>query len=141
MICYDLKCEKNHIFNSWFNCVDAYDKLEKSNLLSCAVCGSSNVQRAIMAPKVSRPNTKESSPLSGEVSSAEQNMSKIRSKLEAEVEVENVGENFANEARAMHDGDSPMRSIYGEAKIKDAQALIEDGIPVIPMPWKKRRTN
>ena len=139
MICYDLKCEKNHIFNSWFNCVDAYDKLEKSNLLSCAVCGSSNVQRAIMAPKVSRPNTKESSPLSGEVSSAEQNMSKIRSKLEAEVE--NVGENFANEARAMHDGDSPMRSIYGEAKIKDAQALIEDGIPVIPMPWKKRRTN
>jgi hypothetical protein len=41
----------------------------------------------------------------------------------------------------MHDGDSPMRSIYGEAKIKDAQALIEDGIPVIPMPWKKRRTN
>jgi len=139
MICYDLKCEKNHIFNSWFNCVDAYDKLEKSNLLSCAVCGSSNVHRAIMAPQVSRSNTKESSPLSGEVSSAEQKMSKIRSKLEAEVE--NVGENFANEARAMHDGDSPMRSIYGEAKIKDAQALIEDGIPVIPMPWKKRRTN
>ena len=139
MICYDLKCEKNHIFNSWFNCVDAYDKLEKSNLLSCAVCGSSNVHRAIMAPQVSRPNTKESSPLSGEVSSAEQNISKIRSKLEAEVE--NVGENFANEARAMHDGESPMRSIYGEAKIKDAQALIEDGIPVIPMPWKKRRTN
>ena len=66
-------------------------------------------------------------------------MPRIRSKLEAEVE--NVGENFANEARAMHDGDSPMRSIYGEAKIKDAQALIEDGIPVIPMPWKKRRTN
>jgi len=92
-----------------------------------------------MAPQVSRSNTKESSPLSGEVSSAEQKMSKIRSKLEAEVE--NVGENFANEARAMHDGDSPMRSIYGEAKIKDAQALIEDGIPVIPMPWKKRRTN
>lgn len=139
MICYDLKCEKNHIFNSWFNCVDAYDKLEKSNLLSCAVCGSSNVHRAIMAPQVSRSNTKESSPLSEEVSSAEQKMSKIRSKLEAEVE--NVGENFANEARAMHDGDSPMRSIYGEAKIKDAQALIEDGIPVIPMPWKKRRTN
>ena len=139
MICYDLKCEKNHIFNSWFNCVDAYDKLEKSNLLSCAVCGSSNVHRAIMAPQVSRSNTKESSPLIGEVSSAEQKMSKIRSKLEAEVE--NVGENFANEARAMHDGDSPMRSIYGEAKIKDAQAMIEDGIPVIPMPWKKRRTN
>ena len=99
MICYDLKCEKNHIFNSWFNCVDAYDKLEKSNLLSCAVCGSSNVHRAIMAPQVSRSNTKESSPLIGEVSSAEQKMSKIRSKLEAEVE--NVGENFANEARAM----------------------------------------
>ena len=79
MICYDLKCEKNHIFNSWFNCVDAYDKLEKSNLLSCAVCGSSNVHRAMMAPQVSRSITKESSPLSGEVSSAEQKMSKTRS--------------------------------------------------------------
>jgi len=139
MIHYDLKCEKNHIFSSWFNCVDAFDKLEKSNLLSCAVCGSSNVHRAIMAPKVSRSNPKESSPLIGEASSAEQKMLEIRKKLEAEAE--NVGENFADEARAMHDGDTPMRSIYGEAKIKDAQDLIEDGVPVIPMPWKKRRTN
>ena len=139
MIHYDLKCEKNHIFSSWFNCVDAFDKLEMSNLLSCAVCGSSNVHRAIMAPKVSRSNPKESSPLIGEASSAEQKMLEIRKKLEAEAE--NVGENFADEARAMHDGDTPMRSIYGEAKIKDAQDLIKDGIPVIPMPWKKRRTN
>ena len=139
MISYDLKCEKNHTFNSWFNCVDAFDKLEMSNLLSCAVCGSSNVHRAIMAPKVSRSNPKESSPLIGEASSAEQKMLEIRKKLEAEAE--NVGENFADEARAMHDGDTPMRSIYGEAKIKDAQDLIEDGVPVIPMPWKKRRTN
>lgn len=61
-------------------------------------------------------------------------MSKIRSKLEAEVE--NVGENFANEARAMHDGDSPNAFNLRGSKIKDAQALIEDGIPVIPMPWK-----
>ena len=139
MIHYDLKCEKNHIFSSWFNCVDAFDKLEMSNLLSCAVCGSSNVHRAIMAPKVSRSNPKESSPSIGEASSAEQKMLEIRKKLEAEAE--NVGENFADEARAMHDGDTPMRSIYGEAKIKDAQDLIEDGVPVIPMPWKKRRTN
>ena len=139
MIHYDLKCEKNHIFSSWFNCVDAFEKLEMSNLLSCAVCGSSNVHRAIMAPKVSRSNPKESSPLIGEASSAEQKMLEIRKKLEAEAE--NVGENFADEARAMHDGDTPMRSIYGEAKIKDAQDLIEDGVPVIPMPWKKRRTN
>ena len=139
MIHYDLKCEKNHIFSSWFNCVDAFDKLEMSNLLSCAVCGSSNVHRAIMAPKVSRSNPKESSPLIGEASSAEQKMLEIRKKLEAEAE--NVGENFADEARAMHDGDTPMRSIYGEAKIKDAQDLIEDGVPVIPMPWMKRRTN
>ena len=139
MIHYDLKCEKNHIFSSWFNCVDAFDKLEMSYLLSCAVCGSSNVHRAIMAPKVSRSNPKESSPLIGEASSAEQKMLEIRKKLEAEAE--NVGENFADEARAMHDGDTPMRSIYGEAKIKDAQDLIEDGVPVIPMPWKKRRTN
>ena len=52
-----------------------------------------------------------------------------------------MGKNFASEARAMHEGNSPIRSIYGEAKIKDAKSLIDDGIPVIPLPWTKRQTN
>ena len=66
-------------------------------------------------------------------------ISDARKKIEAESE--DVGKNFASEARAMHEGDSPIRSIYGEAKIKDAKSLIDDGIPVIPLPWTKRQTN
>jgi hypothetical protein len=55
---------------------------------------------------------------------------------------ENVGTNFAAEARAIHDGDAPERSIYGEAKIEDAKALVEDGINVTPLPWgNKGKTN
>ena len=60
-------------------------------------------------------------------------MAEIRKKVEDNSE--NVGKNFADEARAIHDGDAPERSIYGEAKIEDAKALVEDGINVTPLPW------
>lgn len=53
-----------------------------------------------------------------------------------------VGSNFATEARKMHLGDAPERSIYGEAKLEDAKALIDDGISVMPLPFMtKRKTN
>ena len=67
-------------------------------------------------------------------------MRELRKQLEANSE--NVGTNFATEARAMHDGSKPERSIYGEAKLEDAKALIEDGVPVVPLPFgPARKTN
>lgn len=139
MIHYSLKCDNDHQFDSWFDGVDAFEKLEKANLLSCSVCGSSHVTRAIMAPQVAPSRSKESTPLSAPLSKEEQAIAAVRQKVEAESE--DVGDNFASEARAIHEGDKPARSIYGQAKIDDAKALIEDGVPVVPLPWTKRRAN
>ena len=139
MIHYNLKCNNDHTFNSWFDSVDAFDKLEKTKMLSCPVCGSDEIKRAIMSPQVSSSKTKQAVSLSKPASEIEKKISEVRKKIESESE--NVGKNFATEARAMHEGDSPARSIYGEAKIKDAKSLIDDGIPVIPLPWIKRQTN
>ena len=139
MIHYNLKCNDDHTFNSWFDSVDAFDKLEKTKMLSCPVCGSDEIKRAIMSPQVSSSKTKQAVSLSKPASEIEKKISEARKKIESESE--NVGKNFAPEARAMHEGDSPVRSIYGETKIKDAKSLIDDGIPVIPLPWIKRQTN
>ncbi|MDA7846430.1 DUF1178 family protein [Amylibacter sp.] len=139
MIHYNLKCNNDHAFSSWFDSLDAFDKLEKTKMLSCPSCGSDNIKRAMMSPQVSPSRTKQTFSLTKPASEIEKKISDARKKIEAESE--DVGKNFATEARAMHVGDSPVRSIYGEAKIKDAKSLIEDGIPVIPLPWSKRQTN
>jgi len=94
-----------------------------------------------MAPRVRVANKKTpAGPLSAPASPAEQALVEIRKKIEANSE--NVGKNFASEARAIHDGDAPERSIYGEAKFDEAQALVDDGIAVTALPWNdKNKTN
>lgn len=136
MIRYDLKCSDGHEFDSWFGSSSDFDKLTKSGMISCAVCGSENVQKAIMAPRVS---VVEDRPLSAPASTAEQAVKELRKKIEDNAD--NVGKDFATEARKIHDGDAPERAIYGEAKIEDAKSLIDDGIPVAPLPWGNRKTN
>ncbi|WP_406648662.1 DUF1178 family protein [Aliisedimentitalea scapharcae] len=164
MIQYALKCADGHSFDSWFQSAAAYDKLAKAGMVSCAVCGSSTVEKAIMTPRVRParsatsgigdagqgtaptappvPDTpaKPAGPLSAPASAAEQAVADMRRKVEENSDY--VGKNFVNEARAMHLGDSPERSIYGEAKLDDAKALIEEGVPVMPLPFMpNRKTN
>jgi hypothetical protein len=133
MIQYSLKCENDHSFDSWFASADAYDKLADNGMVSCAVCGSTKVSKAIMAPRVRTTKGKEAPvapTLPTEKSAAEQAMAKMRAQVEQNSEY--VGTNFATEARSMHLGDAPERAIYGEAKPEEAKSLIEDGIPVTP---------
>ncbi|PCJ74304.1 MAG: hypothetical protein COA53_09710 [Rhodobacteraceae bacterium] len=134
MIRYDLKCAKGHRFESWFGSSADYDKLMIAGMVSCSVCGDETVEKAIMAPRVVKER-----PLSAPASPAEQAVKELRKKIEDTAD--NVGKNFAAEARAIHDGDAPERLIYGEAKIEDAKSLIDDGIPVAPLPWSKKKTN
>lgn len=89
-----------------------------------------------MAPRISPDKSK---PLSEPSSAAEQTVREMRKKIEAESD--DVGQNFATEARRIHDGEAPRRAIIGEAKIEEAKALVEDGVPVIPLPWSSKRTN
>lgn len=136
MIRYSLKCEHDHSFDSWFQSAVAFEKLLGAGMLACSVCGALGVEKALHAPLIrpaSKQSSKKSGPLSVPASPAEQALAEMRKKVEDNAE--NVGKNFADEARAIHHGDAPERSIYGEAKIEDAKSLIEDGISVMPLPW------
>ena len=140
MIQYTLKCENDHSFDSWFASADAYDKLAENGMVSCAVCGSTKVSKAIMAPRVRTTKGKEAPvapTLPTEKSAAEQAIAEMRAQVEQNSEY--VGTNFATEARSMHLGDAPERAIYGEAKPEEAKSLIEDGIPVTPLPFMPTR--
>ena len=144
MIQYALKCAEGHDFDSWFQSAEAYDKLAAAGLVTCAICGSTEVTKSVMAPAV-RPARKAAteagkSPLSAPASPAEQALARLKSHVEANSDY--VGMNFATEARAMHDGDVPERPIHGEAKPDEARKLIEDGVPVAPLPFRpSRKTN
>ena len=140
MIQYSLKCENNHSFDSWFASADAYDKLADNGMVSCAICGSTKVSKAIMAPRVRTTKGKEAPvapKLLTEKSAAEQAIAEMWAQVEQNSEY--VGTNFATEARSMHLGDAPERAIYGEAKPEEAKSLIEDGIPVTPLPFMPTR--
>jgi len=137
MIRYSLKCENGHAFDSWFQSAEAFDKLLTAGMVTCSVCGSVKVEKAIMAPQVQaarKTATKPSKhPLSTPASPAEKALAEMRKKVEENSE--NVGKNFAQEARAIHEGDAPERPIHGEAKVEEAKELMDDGISVTPLPW------
>lgn len=146
MIRFTLKCDQDHSFDSWFKSAEAFDTLKASGMVSCAVCGSAKVEKALMAPAV-RPARKAASPqpapehpLTAPPSELEQAITALRRHVEENSDY--VGLNFAAEARAMHLGEAPERAIHGEAKLEDARALLEDGIAVAPLPFlPSRKTN
>lgn len=136
MIRYDLKCSQGHEFDSWFGSSADFDKLTNLGMISCVTCGSADVQKAIMAPRVTKAI---SNPISSPILTAAQIVQQLRTKVEASAE--NVGTEFANEARRIHQGDAPARPIIGEAKVEDAKALIDEGVEITPLPWGKRKVN
>lgn len=154
MIQYSLKCAQDHRFDSWFQSAEAFDKLKGAGMVTCSICGSSDVKKAIMAPRVRPSRTAQAAHpdaaqddqpqqpprLSEPASVAEQALSELKREIEKNSEY--VGDKFVREARAMHEGDAPERAIYGEAKLEEAKQLIEDGVPVTPLPFRPgRKTN
>ncbi len=148
MIQYTLKCENDHRFDSWFQSADAFDKLKASGLITCESCGSPKVEKAIMAPRVrtaraaastidEQQSPSEAPDLNKPNNAAEIAIAELKKKIEDNADY--VGGNFAEEARSMHLGDTPERSIYGEANAEEAKNLIEEGIPVAPLPFRPGR--
>ncbi|HDR27222.1 DUF1178 family protein [Rhodovulum sp.] len=133
MIRYLLDCAKGHRFESWFQSADAFDKLHAAGLVACAVCGSSDVTKSLMAPAVAPDRAPPARPLSQPASPAEQALAELRRRIEAESE--DVGLRFVKEARDMHEGLAPRRAIRGEARLDEARALIEEGVPIAPLPF------
>lgn len=139
MISYTLKCEDGHRFDSWFASASAFEALEKAGHLSCAVCGSAKVSKSLMAPNVSTAE-KDNAPvpvLSHPQSDLEKAVEELRRKVEDNSDY--VGNDFANQARAMHEGTVPERSIYGQAGADEAKKLVEDGVPVMPLPFTPKQ--
>lgn len=133
MIRYDLICKDDHRFDGWFASSDAFEAQRDAGQIQCAICGSASVDRALMSPSVPARANRLSD---GDKTPLEQ----LRDHVEANSDY--VGLRFADEARAMHEGRSESRAIHGEAKPDEARALIEDGVPIAPLPFiPKRQTN
>lgn len=129
MIRYTLTCDNAHRFDSWFQNADAFQALADAGRLSCTTCGSTKISKSLMTPMVAAAAPPDPGPLE-----------KFRDHVEKTATY--VGGSFAKEARAMHDGDTPDRAIYGEATRDEVRALVSDDIPVMPLPFMPRkRTN
>ena len=136
MIRYTLKCAADHEFESWFPSAAGFDSLKAAGHVTCPTCGTGSVEKALMAPRVAQGQGDLTTPQSD----AEKALADLRRKVEENSEY--VGVNFVAEARKMHEGTAPERSIYGEAKPADAIKLLEDGVRVAPLPFMPaRKTN
>lgn len=151
MIRYSLVCDSAHEFESWFASSDAFEGQSRRGLISCPVCNSSKVERAIMAPNLARtdrgPRPQEAAaevPAAAAATPApvalmgEKEMA-FRSMLEAlhkhvTEHAEHVGPRFAEEALKIHYGEADSRAIYGEATPEDAHRLHEEGVEFLPLP-------
>ncbi|ARE41066.1 hypothetical protein RGUI_2925 [Rhodovulum sp. P5] len=140
MIRYTLICDEGHRFESWFQSADAFDKLLAAGMVSCAVCAGTKVSKTLMTPSVATEASNAPDPRPGAVTPPEKAIAELKRKIEENSDY--VGLRFAQEARDMHDGTIPERPIHGEARLDEAKRLIEDGIPVAPLPFMPtRKTN
>lgn len=146
MIKYTLRCAEGHSFESWFANGAAFEGLLSAGHVTCAACGSTDVRKDIMAPRIASgaaraPETAQAGEEgtgavvtgAGKGAPAPPDLKALREKIERESDY--IGGAFAKEARAMHQGTAPHRSIYGEARPEEARALLKDGVPVLPLPF------
>ena len=157
MIRYALRCERDHTFESWFQDSAAYDQQVKRKLVSCPVCESVAIEKAIMAPRIvgkkgreraepaeqaAAPAAAAAAPAAAAAEATPLVMTQepeLRAKLKELRDhivknADNVGDHFPNEARKMHYGEIEHRPIYGEASPEEAKSLIDEGVEVSPLP-------
>ena len=149
MIVFDLQCgDGAHVFEAWFGSSSDYEDQRERGLVSCPICGSADISKAVMAPAVGAKGNQvgegSGAPTDAAlpVSNANPDPAQMKAMLESLAKeqakaLENsdyVGDKFADEARAMHDGEIDDRPIHGQTSVEDAKALLEDGVPVAPLP-------
>ncbi len=143
MILYDLSCPDDHRFESWFRNSKAVDKLIKAGQVQCPVCGSKDVQKAPMAPRINKSSKgevslrkNESAELTAAMEKAEEAVAELRAAIEKKFD--NVGQRFSEEARRIHYGETDPRGIYGDATKEETQELLDEGIEVFSIPNIRR---
>ena len=133
MIRYALACEHDHEFEGWFGSSADYDDQQSEGLLECPVCASKAVRKQIMAPALSGVR-KTAQDEAGPPSQAMMMEAMGRLRRHVEDNFDDVGDAFATEARAIHEGRAEDRGIYGQATGAEVRELVEDGVPIAPMP-------
>ncbi len=152
MIKYALHCEAEHNWDAWFPSISGYDDQSARGLVECPYCGTKSVQKAPMAPSVVTSKQQSQQPAKAEIDAnlptlpvatempdltMPEPLKAMFAQLKERVEKSHdyVGDTFAREVRAMHEGETEERPIYGEATGKEIASLIEDDIPVAPLPF------
>jgi hypothetical protein len=131
VIVYSLSCAKGHEFEGWFRDSAAFDDQSKDGKLVCPSCNSRKISKAMMAPSVAGTKRGSESGTS-ELHQMRQFMTGLRKHIEQNADY--VGPDFPDEARKIHYGETEHRHIYGEATLKEAKELIEEGVDVAPLP-------
>lgn len=148
MIVFDLRCGGGHVFEAWFGSTSAYEDQRAGGLVQCPMCGDGRIEKAVMAPNVA-PKGNRAAPAPAPASvpvamgndapppAAVKEALAVLARMQAAALEKSqwVGTDFASRARAMHDGDEPQAPIHGQTTLKEAKALIDDGIPVAPLPF------
>lgn len=143
MIIFDLKCAPGgHVFEAWFASSSAFEEQQGRGLVTCPLCGSANVAKAPMAPAVGAKSNA-SQPCAPSTGLATAAPEEVKTMLAAVAALqkrilagsESVGTRFAAEARAIHLGEADSRPIHGEATRTEAESLIEEGVPIAPLPF------
>lgn len=151
MIVFDLACAgAGHVFEAWFGSTADYESQRGRGLVSCPICGNANVAKAAMAPNVAAKGNSRSVPTAFAKPEAgtpppealKALMTKLAAVQRQALEGSDyVGHRFADEARAIHHGETAQRSIHGVATPTEAKALIEDGVSIAPLPFQVRPPN
>lgn len=150
MITFSLKCENNHQFEGWFRSSNDYEYQEKNGLISCPTCNNKKISKALMAPTVKSSKKLDKKAVNNnpidslsvtdkKVVAGDYDVRQALRSLRSYVEknCENVGDNFANEARLISKGEAKNRNIFGKVSSKEAENLKDEGIEVTSIPWIK----
>jgi hypothetical protein len=141
VIVYRIACGQGHEFEGWFKNSAAYDKQQAQGALACPVCGDADIRKAPMAPSVSSSGSKKETPppMTLDPQKTRQFMAGFRKFVEKNAEY--VGPRFPEEARKIHHGETEDRHIYGEATLKEAKELVDEGITIAPLPSDPDKLN
>ena len=140
MILFDLQCEKNHKFECWFASSANYEEQLKNKMIVCPYCNSTKIQKSLMAPNINTKSTSKNSIKTNKKKLSQNNLENQIKKFKKYIEknTENVGKNFAEEARKIYYGETKSRPIRGESTEKEAKELVEEGIPFSQLPWQSK---
>jgi hypothetical protein len=135
MIKYNLKCNNNHEFESWFSDSSEFDKLNKKKLLECIYCASNMIKKSIMAPMISGTKSKKDNInfFNKNLSNKKKELLELRNYVEKNFEF--VGDKFSEKAREVYYDKKTKKGIYGTATSEEREEMEEEGIDLLRVPW------